>query len=85
MRQNYNLLTAKMCTKEPPSQHPVFIWFPCVVTSFAYDVIDPCDLLGIPAKYGLIPNSNAKNVPPSFPILYSTPLTFVLPQDKKES
>ena len=38
--------------------------------SFAYDIIDPCDLLGIPAKYGLIHNSNVKNVPPSFPILY---------------
>ena len=52
--------------------------------SFVYDVIDPCHLLGIPAKYGLIRNSNVKNVPPSFPILYSPPLTFVLPQDKQE-
>ena len=40
------------------------------MTSFAYDIIDPCDLLGTPAKYGSIRDSNVKNVPPSFPILY---------------
>ena len=32
--------------------------------SFAYDIIDPCDLIGIPTKYGLIRDSNTKNVPP---------------------
>ena len=38
--------------------------------SFAYDIIDPCDLIGIPAEYGSIRDSNTKNVPPSIPILY---------------
>ena len=55
-----------------------------VMMSFAYDVIDPRALLGIPTKYGLIHNSTVKNVPPSFSILYTPPLTFVLPQDKQE-
>ena len=35
------------------------------MTSFTYDVIDPCDLTGFPAKCGLIRNS--KNVYPSQP------------------
>ena len=40
------------------------------MTSFVYDVIDPCDLIWIPTKYGSIHHSNAENVPPSVPILY---------------
>ena len=38
---------------------------------FAYDIIDPCALIWIPAKYSLIHDSDAReNVPPSFYILY---------------
>ena len=36
------------------------------MTSFTYDVIDPCDLIGFPANWGLLRNS--KNVyPPTYP------------------
>ena len=52
------------------------------MTSFAYDVINPCDFTGFPAKYGLILNS--KNVYPPTSILHSPSLQFVLPQDKQE-
>ena len=53
-----------MCTKEPLFQYPAFLWVYYVMTTFTYDVIDPCDLIQIPAKYGLFRNS--KNVPPPF-------------------
>ena len=35
-----------------------------VLMSFVYDIIDPRAILGIPAKYGLICNSNVKMYPP---------------------
>ena len=41
------------------------------MTSFGYDIINLCDLIWFPVKYGSIRDSNSKeNVPPSFHILY---------------
>ena len=35
--------------------------------SFAYDVIDPFDLIWIPTQYGSISDSNAKKCNPLYP------------------
>ena len=51
------------------------------MTSFTYDIIDPCDLIGFPANWGLLRNS--KNVyPPTYPTHIHLPPIGTVPRLK---